>query len=399
MEQPDGIEHRLPNLTVAEYDREETKAVATAPIRVIEAFQPVQFAQVGVPHRIRQDTELFKYMQIHSLAFEPYFSNLLGGLTPDEFDLQRRVATLVCDFSEFKFGKKAIPRGDVLSSLNVFRHIQFLFGPARPRVFEIGPGGGYLGAMLMLAGYSYAATDVSQAFYLYQNHLWNYISGGKVLELALGVDEEGPWSAPSAGEAVHVPWWQFARLTPDEAPGFDIITCNHAIRELQPDSLALTLRMAREFLAGEDTPKAFIFEGWGSGRVNSDVNVTECFYDLGFVMVHNDPLISVFVPKGNPWADGGLELPKIDKSLTSRSKALLRRMVGGSPPLRKAGYAPLRFNSPQNPASRAILEGRKETKGTATVSIDDVIRFHTELLGHEDHSSPDERFLNIGRGS
>ena len=35
---------------------------------------------------------------------------------------------------------------------------------------EIGPGSGYLGALIMQQGWKYYSTEVTQAFYLYQNH-------------------------------------------------------------------------------------------------------------------------------------------------------------------------------------------------------------------------------------
>ena len=386
-------------LKVAEYDDAEAEAMATAPIRVIEAFQAAAFNQTGVPIRIRREDELYKYIEMHYMGFESIFSNILQGITSNEYELVQRVTTQLCDFSQSNFGKKAIARGGVLSALNVFRHIGYLFGDACPRVFEIGPGTGYLGAMLMLQGYPYTATDVSQAYYLYQNHIWNSVSDGQVRELAQEGNGDIRWTAPPAGGAIHVPWWQFARLTPDAVPSFDIVTCNHAIREMQPKSLGFSLRMAREFLKDNQAPKAFVFEGWGSGLINSDANVTARFYDLGFVLAHNDPFISVFVPKGSPWGKSGLELPRFNRSLRSQARDLARQIAGSSTRLRNAGFTPVHYGSPENPASRAITEGREATKTQTSVGIDEILKFYTEVLGQEDHSSPDERFLRIAHGS
>ena len=171
------------SLTVREYERIEQEAMAQTPNRVIEAFQPVTFLQLGYPIRIRSEAELFKYIDVmQETRFENDYSNFIGGLTAKEFELVQRLTSLVCKFSEERFQRKAIARSSLVRMINVQRHIQYLFGSAHPRVFEIGPGCGYLGALLMLLGYPYAATDVTQAFYLYQNHLWDFISNGQAWE-------------------------------------------------------------------------------------------------------------------------------------------------------------------------------------------------------------------------
>ncbi len=173
----------MPSLTVAEYDRMEQDAIAELPNRVIEAFQPVTFLQLGYPIRIRRESELFKYIDVmQETRFEHDYLNFLGGVTLTEFELLQKLTSLVCNFSEVRFQRKGIARSSLIRMINVLRHIRYLSGAEQPRIFEIGPGCGYLGAMLMLLGYPYAATDVTQAFYLYQNHLWDFITDGKVFE-------------------------------------------------------------------------------------------------------------------------------------------------------------------------------------------------------------------------
>ena len=120
------------NLAVNDYDQREQEAFISSPIRVIEAFQAAQFNQTGVPIKIRGEEELFKYSEMRSMNFEPIFSTQIEKMTVSEFDLVKRVTTLLCDFGESNFGKKSVARGDILSSLNGLRHIRYLFGSARP---------------------------------------------------------------------------------------------------------------------------------------------------------------------------------------------------------------------------------------------------------------------------
>ena len=220
---------------------------------------------------------------------------MLGGLSNDEFDLIQQLAESVNAFSEARFGYKAAARSSILNALNVRRHIKYIFGEARPKVLEIGPGSGYLGAMLMLDSYPYAATDVTQAFYLYQNHFWNFILGGRVKELVHqpAAKERSLEAVP--GNALHIPWWEFARLEPGSTPNYDVVTCNHVLCEMHPNCLGFTLNIAKSLLKDSENP-LIVFEGWGSGLGQSRAVVNERFYRLGFGLVHHDPVITVITP-------------------------------------------------------------------------------------------------------
>lgn len=330
---------------------------------------------------------------MHSLRFENDFAHLMGGLTVSEFELLKRLTELIHRFSESSFQRKMTARASVLRMLNVFRHIRYLFGDAHPRVFEIGPGCGYLGAMLMLEGYPYAATDVAQAFYLYQNHFWNFISDSKVLELARdGVSNE-QLAAPSPGGAVHIPWWEFVKLRPESVPQFDIVTANHVLCEMHPDSLAFALRIAQALLRGNETPKAFVFEGWGCQLNRTRASVAEEFYRFGFNIVHNDRWITVFVPYGTEYAVDYLPLPK--RSISNKFIRGLNYYLGlaqGAPLPVKTAYEPCEYASARNPLSRSVLLSRNSEQPGRTVAIEHVNALYTDLLGSEDHLSPDEHF-------
>ena len=312
--------------------------------------------------------------------FEHDYSNFLGGITETEFELLQKLTSLVCNFSEAQFQRKGIARSSLIRMINVLRHIQYLFGDQHPRILEIGPGCGYLGAMLMLLGYPYAATDVTQAFYLYQNHLWDFISGGKIFE---GVKQEinSVLREIPTGSVVHFPWWEFVKLRPESVPQFDVITCNHALCEMHPDSLRFILKIVHScLLNSQEIVKAFIFEGWGwksplPNKVGSVAEAADIFYRFGFSLVYNDSKITVFAPSGTPNAVNCCPWEELSTS-----------------------YVPHYFSALKNPLSQAISLGRQKDKNVEKVKIDTVNRFYSDLLGSTDHLTPDEHFLKlIGR--
>jgi len=384
-----------PVLTVAEYDAAEQEAVSRLPNRIVEAYQPVTFQEVGYPVRVRRESELWKYVDVmQELRFEEDYAGLVGGLTVNEFELLKKLTELVYRFSESNFQRKLIATASILRMLNILRHIRYLFGDARPRVFEIGPGCGYLGAMLMLEGYPYAATEVAQAFYLYQNHFWNFISDGKVLELARDNASKEQFGAIPPGGAVHIPWWQFVKLEPESVPQFDIITANHCLCEMHPDSLGFALRIAQALLRGNEAPKAFLFEGWGSEIQRTQAYVAERFSRFGFNLVHHDPQITVFAPRGMESAAGHLSLPRRVKGYWVKRWPYLLRYRSFYVPLSAniTSYEPCWYTSKRNPLSRTIIQGRHSLQGGKTVTIEQVNSFYTDLLGSDDHMSPDEHF-------
>ena len=322
--------NRLKPLTVVEYNTAEETAISHLPNRIVESyFLPLSFLKTSYPTRVRNESELWKYVDVmHSLRFENDLDDLMGGsLTENEFELLKRLTTLICRFTESKFQEKRIARGSLLRMLNVLRHIKYIFGEDRPRVLEIGPGCGYLGAMLQLDGYPYAATDVCQAFYLYQNHLWNFISDGKVNELAYGNVSNEHFAAPSSGYATHIPWWEFVRLRPKSAPQFDVVTINHALCELSPDSLGFLLRISKAILRGNKNIKAFIFEGWGGQSMRTNASLIKEFHRFGYNIVHHDKKITVIVPAGSKNDIDHFSFPKQSQSTLAMERNKLVRTI------------------------------------------------------------------------
>jgi len=386
------------HLTLAEYDQAETEAVKNTPNTAVEAFQYVLTNQKGYPTRITNESELWKYVDVNAeLGFEANFQNLLGRLTADEFDLLKRLTVQIAEFSEQNFGRKILARGTITSALNIMRHIKYIFGEDHPRVFEVGPGAGSLGALLLTEGYPYAGTDVSQGFYIYQNQIWNHVSGGKVRDLAKPGGNSNGWEAPDQGSVVHGPWWEFIDIRNQTPPEYDVVTCSEVLREMHMICLGLTLKTTKSFLEGpgsqQSNKKLFMFRGWGGGYQTSDGVVAEIFYRLGYVLVHHDRWISVLAHQESPWVAGHLKLPSQVGGIKAKTKQWMRRMAGATRLPGSTFYQPRLHTPPDNPISQAITQGRQAQEGARSVKMDEVVKFYTELLGSDDHMNADEHFL------
>src|SRR5262249_21237629 len=154
----------------------------------------------------------------------------------------------IAGFTEQVYGRRSVPRAAMLRALNVVRHIRYLQPDPRAIIFEIGPGSGYLGALLLELGYRYAATDVTQGMYIWQNHLLNAMVPGQVAELATADGDF--FSGLGDARAIHVPWWKFVVVEPVIRSRVDVVTCNHALCEMHPSALAYSLRASYHLLEG-----------------------------------------------------------------------------------------------------------------------------------------------------
>jgi len=369
----------MADLTVADYNKAEESAILTTSINAYEAFQPVYFQRRGYQIRISSESELSKFIDHHhELSFESRLRELQGGLTEQEFLLLKKLTRLVSAFTESRFGYRSVARSNILSSIGILRHIRYLFGDERPSIFEIGPGAGYLGAMLMLESYPYAATDVTQSLYLYQNHLWNFVSGGNVIELAHDYISNDRFPAPTPGGAVHIPWWEYARLQPGQTPQFDVVTCNNCLTEMHRDSLGFTLNIARHFKKDSEGP-TFVFKHFGAHLASPLGSVIERFYKTGFVLVHHDDRITVMVPKGS---FGYFDPPRPKSRLLRRSRRILRNLIAPNPNPSGNGlhsYDVTQYSSKSNVQSKAIVEARRSE--LRLVGVEQLNQFYFDLLG------------------
>lgn len=285
-------------LSVQAYDNAEEQAKKTAPNRIIEASAPDVFMKTGYPVRVSSEKDLWRYVDaMHELRQEADYETLLQGLTADEFQTVEKITQVVADLTRREFGRCILPKGPLLRAIYTYRTLSAFLEDDNPStIMEVGPGCGYLGALLALDGHTYIANDVTQAFYLFQNLLWHELFGDRLIEAA---DPDCEWTAEStlpAGAILHLPWWEFCR-TDGESLNFDldVLTCNHALCEMHFYAQAYLVKQATRWIGKNDKRRIFYAEGMGSELERSREHMYGIFRRNDFLHAYRDETIDVFV--------------------------------------------------------------------------------------------------------
>ena len=304
-----------------------------------------------------------------------------GGVTDGEMQILEKVARRVQEFSSEFYGKAASPKDSLARSINIYRHIRLLVPEPPATVFEVGGGFGYVGALLLAVGYTYISTDVTQAFYLVQNHLLNAVAPGQVIELALEGRQLEDFTELSAGFALHVPWWKFVKPAPTFGLPVNVITANHCLCEMHPMALAYTLTAGKRMLANGGAGGCFAFEGWGCTARNPIWSVNKKLWELGFVSPHNDTRLTTYVADTSPLAQDSA--PRRNSVPPATMTSLF--------PSAEDTYQPHIWITPKNPVSNQIMSGRKNLNRSH--SIDDYEKMLENIFGASKKFSEDEVFL------
>lgn len=379
-------------LTVSAYDAAERAAEETACNRAIEASKPGTFVIRGYPTRIRRDEDLWRFVDVmHELGEEPSYRQALGGLTEDEFALFREATEGVAAMTRARFGRVMVPKGSLVRAFISYRHIRMISDPATTTVFEFGSGSGYLGALLGLAGYSYAATEIAHGFYLAQNALWTHLFGDRVVELATDPRSFGDIRRLPQGTILHVPWWKFTVPDADRiAFPADVVTANHALCEMHDTAFKYALRLGLRMLGGPDGIKYFFIEGPGADDLRNRQQMHEGFQAAGYSPVFLDFPIEIFAPTrhGAALHESAPAAPEPSNKPTG-----LGRLFGKTKP----SVAP----APAQPVSKVagrIGRGRERLAALPRVPFEAVRAYQQEILGGAPLFTEDEQLLRFAYG-
>lgn len=376
-------------LSISEYNARETEARIASCNRIVEAFSPSHFNAFGYPTRVQENSELFKFADVmQERRFEHYIDQTLGGLSEDEYQQFLILATQVAEMCQKRFLRKGCGKSSIAHSINVLRHIRYLSENQPATVFEIGPGCGYLGAMLTASGYGYMAYDVTQAFYLYQSNLWSYLYGARAIDLAhtpLSSLQLDQLLAKRGEEAfsIHLPWWELIKLPQGRIPTVDIITCNHVLCEMHNASLSFTAKLARLMLEQSKGPRLVVFEGWGWHATNRITTVAAELYKLGFVLLHHDPSISVLGLRTDVRPG---QYPELEQVVAT----------GGLAWHRGSCYVDEGVNRFEGSAiSQKLTSARQLHQQHRNIRASEVLSRLVSLVGEEAIATEDERFFDF----
>jgi hypothetical protein len=359
------------------YRRAERKGMVALGCRTIECFRPYHFGVVGYPFSINTISELWKYTECMHDGFgiqgpidDYIISNFLkGGFTDEEFEHIKTIVSAVKEIGELIGRPCQMPTNTLYYAINHARHIRVV-APPGSLVVELGGGAGYLGALLVLMGYRYVGTDISQAFYLLQSHLLARTAPAgciNLLDERNGVVELG---GLKPYQAAQIPWWHWARPEIPRALAVDVVTSNHNILEMHPFSFLYHLSVLRERLT--DSAPGFVFEAWGDPSNNPVWKAVQAFADKGFLLTHNDRRITCFTRADSSNVRQGVLRYPLDKASTDAEL-----------------YATPEFSDARNPVSKAIIGMRRKELLLITHGLADYLRF----LDRTNLATVDERFL------
>ena len=297
----------MTHISIEQYDQMQEVALEHVGNDVAWAFTPVTFGANGYPSAVRREGHLIRYadpMKEHlsrNLSEKDQFLRLYSlrtRFTPDEAKLIVAIRERVASVCQSRFGRRIVPINSAVCAIGLFRVLSAI-GRCYPNlnrplsVLEVGPGSGYLGSLLIEAGFQYAAADATQAFYLWQNRLFAELAGNNFVEQAL----TPVGSAPPVAKVTHIPWWNFLTGVFAMPLAVDVVVCEQALCEMHAWAMRYTLQAARHVLRNSDV-KAFVFSGHGHPQ-NSVEDVERSFAEAGFKRILSEKVFC-YVPNGHP---------------------------------------------------------------------------------------------------
>jgi hypothetical protein len=371
-----------------EYDVLEIRGRQQLPNRVIEAFHPETFNATGYPVHVTSPGELWRYIDVmHETRLEQTVNEVLGGLTDKEIELFASAVRFMTEFTQRSFGRVIRCENALLRAMNIYRYIRVM----NPRVvLELGPGSGYLGLLVILDGRGYIACENTQAFYLMQNRVWGEAAGGRFVDLAKDPRTlREILSGDLGGMAVHVPWWKVVDLDVTTLPGsIDVVTANHCLTEMQPNSMKYYLRLASALL--RRTAGIFMFEGWGYQLNHPRGEVAREFSKTGYALCHADGTVVAYAAAPQNETYGQMPLPVPVKW---KIRNLLRKL---------AGFATIPYEyyvgdfAGANRVSRAIASVQVKIPQTATHKYGEIMRLLFSIYDGRPGSEEEEFLALIG---
>jgi hypothetical protein len=261
----------------------------------IRSFSPATFDFHGYPHAAESDAAVARFVDTMQELNDPRSYHETESYSPAEAELIQRVNAAVLADTERAFGRAIRPWMGPLVALRPFRAIQLIAAIARSdrlRILEIGPGSGYLGAMLIAQGHEYYSTDIAQGFYLWQSRLMRAVSEGDFVEGA----QRASWPYDAAARATHVPWWHYATLYRSPPPTMDLVVCDHALGEMNPYALRFVAQMSKDMLASSPLG-LLMYTSIGEPRFNSEEAVRLNLARVGLDRMVNKN-VSVYAQSG-----------------------------------------------------------------------------------------------------
>jgi hypothetical protein len=245
-----------------EYKNEFSKIYHNFHPYILRSFEPVTFNHLEFSSANTDEYDSLKYLTNSQQEgrFEDYLKNKTWGLfTQEEFEIVSKLMEVSAKINK-KIDNRNRPSLEcifaaVLATRLITRKLK-----RDATVLEIGPGSGYVAAILALMGYKVIILDVFPKFVVYQNLFFKYLLKDKFkYDFKLNRKEVGNFSI------LQLSWWNFINIK-NRVLKIDGITINHSFNEIP--------RMAMQYYLSifEKTHKSFFVfienVGWLANKNN-----------------------------------------------------------------------------------------------------------------------------------
>lgn len=418
-------------LNVEKYNQEEEAARLRLPNRVVEAAGCAHFALQGYPTEAKSNAHVGLYIDaMHELGAEKDYNEILKGFTAEEFDLFKKISSSVVNLSNREYGCRIAANGALIRAFIGFRYIRSLLPEGKGLILEVGPGSGYLGALLALSNYTYLATDNTQGFYMAQNHLWSELFGERLIELASDTRDLSDFEVVPEGAVIHIPWWKFYVERPTELSlKVDMLTVNHALCEMHRSAFGYVVNLSYKLLDKMDGfPHYFFIEGPGADRLRDQQTMCSHILSAGHVNVYTNGNTDIFAPDNiagtmlweNP-SDVESVNSSTDQEINTKGQGLgsyINRIFGStvfklyskiSSALFPGGFRSqdetlepseeIKSNPIPSIAECQVNEYFRKLESEDRVPYSEIIQYLGSLVGEENIVGRDEAFLKFVYGS
>ena len=288
-------------LKIADYDAEEEFHRNYVGYTEHAAYSTKTFKDMDFPGRMTKDDQLFRFV-------DWYNEQDLGRLEPGlffrdaaletnysiaEVELLSKISRAVLALTERYCKKRVGVYFNHQGSVGLFRVVQAIADLTQNEnlsIFEIGPGCGYTGSMISMAGHTYKSYDVTQGYYIWQSRLMEELFKNEFTEFAVNPEA----NFETVTRVAHIPWWIYMKLYQNMPVKADVVISNSNFGEMNLDSLRYVLR-ASDLMLRDSGIALLLFANPGACHINSLERIEQELDAAGYSSVMSKKVFG-FVP-------------------------------------------------------------------------------------------------------
>ena len=344
---------------ITEYKSKNDLEYKNTSFQVRKILSPITHSKLNDEFKLNDLDEIPIFFDIfHDKRAEETVNKLMNGLNDKEFELLKKILYKLIEFNEF-CKNKSLPYNSILRHFYQYRLLNKLL-PNCKSFLEIGPGSGFLPLVSVLSDNekSYLCTDISEAYYLTQEILYNFFQVKNNNNYLL-----------KKGEISHLPWWDYINLNKSNLK-VDCVIINHAICEMHEDAIKFLLKISLNL-----DNKFFFLEGRGYDKFLSFNYVRKLFQIYGYKLIYEKNDVYIF--------ENNKDFKKSNKFLEKLKNYPFLRVLT------------LEFEFLYEKINQKIKHQNKTIFKKNNYKIDEINKFYDEIYSQKKIFSLSENFFNM----